>query len=158
MSPAREPSRAPSREPSEEELARIVRQAQTVAVVGMKDDSRPYEPAFAIPRICHDLGMRILPVNPTIESALGVPSHGRLADVPVPFDLVNVFRRPDRIAELADEILALPVERRPAVVWLQSGIRDDASAARLEEAGMRVVQDACLGVYAQRYRRKGSSG
>ncbi len=146
----------PDRGPTEEELARIVRHASTVAVVGMKDDSRPFEPAFAIPRICHDLGMRILPVNPTIEAALGVPSYDRLADVPVPFDLVDVFRRSERIPGLAEEILVLPPDRKPAVVWLQSGIRHDAAAARLEAAGIRVVQDACLGVYAQRYRRRSS--
>ncbi|MGH7724983.1 MAG: CoA-binding protein [Candidatus Eiseniibacteriota bacterium] len=144
----------PVREPAEEELARIVRHASTVAVVGMKDDSRPFEPAHAIPRICRDLGMRILPVNPTIESALGVPSVDRLASLSIPFDLVDVFRRSERIPELAEEILALPPDRRPAVVWLQSGIRHDAAAARLEDAGIRVVQDACLGVYAQRYRRR----
>jgi predicted CoA-binding protein len=101
--------------------------------------------------------MKILPVNPMIESALGVPAVAALADLQEPFDLVDVFRRPDRIAALADEILALPQERRPKVVWLQSGIRDDASALRLAEAGIEVVQDACLGVVASRYRPRGGS-
>lgn len=139
--------------PTEDEMAGIVRAARNVAVVGMKDETRADEPAHAIPRLCRDLGMQIIPVNPTIESALGLPAYDRLADVPVPFDLVDVFRRSERIPGIAEEILALPKDRRPAVVWLQSGIRHDAAAARLEEAGIRVVQDACLGVYAKRYRR-----
>ena len=140
------------------ELAQVVRDARTVAVVGMKDESHRSEPAFAIPLICRNLGMRILPVNPTIESALGVKSVATLADLEEPFDLVDVFRRPDRIPALADEILALPPERRPRVVWLQSGIRHDAAALRLAEAGMLVVQDACLGVIASRHRRPGGAG
>jgi predicted CoA-binding protein len=139
------------------ELARVVREARVVAVVGMKDESKRGEPAFAIPLICKNLGMKILPVNPMIESALGVPAVAALADLQEPFDLVDVFRRSDRIAALADEILALPQDRRPKVVWLQSGIRDDASAVRLAEAGIEVVQDACLGVVASRHRPRGGT-
>jgi predicted CoA-binding protein len=137
------------------ELAEVVRGARTVAVVGMKDEAHRSEPAFAIPQICRNLGMRVLPVNPTIESALGVRAVARLADLAEPFDLVNVFRRSDRIPALADEILALPEGRRPRAVWLQSGIRSDAAALKLAEAGMKVVQDACLGVLASRYLRTG---
>lgn len=138
--------------PDEAEIAAIVRRARVVAVVGMKDESRAPEPAIEIPRMCQALGMRVIPVNPTITSALGERAWPRLADVPERFDLVDVFRRGERIPALAEEILALPDDRRPQVVWLQSGIRNDAAALRLEQAGIRVVQDECLGVLAQRYR------
>jgi predicted CoA-binding protein len=135
-----------------EDLAAIVRAARVVAVVGMKDESRPHEPACAIPRMLLAVGIEVIPVNPTIPCALGRRSYARLADVPMPFDVVDVFRRSERIPGLVGEILALPPERRPAVVWLQSGIRHDAAAARLEAAGIRVVQDECLGVIAARHR------
>ena len=136
----------------EERLKAIVRAARVVAVLGMKDESRPFEPAIRIPQMLVEHGMEVIPVNPTIRAALGRPSYARLADVPVPFDVVDVFRRSDRIPGIAEEILALPEGRRPAVVWLQSGIRHDAAAARLEGAGITVVQDECLGVLAARYR------
>jgi predicted CoA-binding protein len=132
-------------------LEAIVRAARVVAVLGMKDESRPHEAAIRIPQMLVEHGMEVIPVNPTIATALGRPSYARLADVPVPFDLVDVFRRSDRIAGIAEEILALPADRRPAVVWLQSGIRHDAAAARLEAAGIAVVQDECLGVLAARW-------
>lgn len=135
----------------EEALKAIVRAARVVAVVGMKDEARPLEPAIRIPRMLVEHGMEVIPVNPTIASALGRPSFARLADVPVPFDLVDVFRRSDRIPGLVEEILALPTSQRPAVVWLQSGIRHDTAAARLEAAGITVVQDQCLGVLAARW-------
>jgi predicted CoA-binding protein len=135
-----------------QERAQIVRAMRVVAVVGMKDESRAGQPAVEIPRQLLALGVEVIPVNPTIASALGRPSHARLADVAEAFDLVDVFRRSERIPALAEEILALPAERRPEVVWLQSGIRHDAAAARLEAAGIRVVQDACLGVEAARFR------
>jgi predicted CoA-binding protein len=72
--------------------------------------------------------------------------------LPAGVDVLDVFRRSDAIPELADQLLALPAERRPRTVWLQSGIRHDESAERLAAAGMKVVQDRCLGVYARRYR------
>ena len=139
---------------TDEDLAAIVRATRVAAVVGMKDDARAGEPAIEIPRMMIERGIEVIPVNPTIATSLGRPAHARLADIPaaLAFDLVNVFRRSERIPALAEEILALPVERRPAVVWLQSGIRNEAAAARLEAAGIRVVQDECLGVLAARFR------
>ncbi|MEP7027936.1 MAG: CoA-binding protein [Candidatus Eisenbacteria bacterium] len=145
-------SRHPNLLASDEELAAVARDVRVAAVVGMKDDARAWEPAFEIPKMMIERGIEVIPVNPTIPSSLGRASHARLADVPVAFDLVDVFRRSDRIPGLVVEILALPAERRPAVVWLQSGIRNDAAALRLAEAGIRVVQDACLGVFAARVR------
>ncbi|HEV2104982.1 MAG TPA: CoA-binding protein [Candidatus Eisenbacteria bacterium] len=136
----------------EQDLEGIVRGMRTVAVVGIKDGRDPDAPAFSIPRLLADSGRRVIGVNPTLPEALGAPTLASVADLPPGVDVLDVFRRPDAIPALADELLALPAERRPAVVWLQTGIRHDAAAARLVAAGYRVVQDHCLGVYAQRYR------
>jgi predicted CoA-binding protein len=125
---------------------------RTVAVVGIKDGTDPDAPGFTVPEMLKALGLRIIGVNPTIPSALGEPTLRSLAELPPGVDVLDVFRRTDAIPGLVDEIVALPAERRPPVVWLQSGIRDDASAARLVEAGFRVVQDRCLGVYTRRAR------
>lgn len=143
-------ARHPNLLESDEEIAEVARAARVVAVVGMKDETRAAEPAFAIPAMCVERGMEVIPVNPTITRALGRRAYAQLADVTEEFDLVDVFRRSDRIPALTDEILALP--RKPRVVWLQSGIRHDAAALKLAEAGIRVVQDACLGVIAARVR------
>ena len=136
----------------EEDLARIVRDARTVAVVGMKDGTDPEAPAFAIPKALKARGLRVIPVNPMIQASLGLTAYPDLAAVPESFDIVDVFRRSEKVAELVDEILALPPPRRPRVVWLQSGIRNDVAAAKLAEAGIQVVQDRCLKVYSERYR------
>lgn len=136
----------------EAELAAIVRDARTVAVVGMVDESKSERPAFRIPQIMQERGIRVIPVNPTITTSLGEIAYADLASVPTPFDVVDVFQRAEKIGPVADAILALPPERRPGVVWIQTGIRNDEAAGRLAAAGMRVVQDRCLGVYAARYR------
>lgn len=138
----------------ENALAEIVRGARTVAVVGMADESKADRPAFTIPRILKERGLRVIPVNPTIESSLGEKAYPDLGSVPTPFDVVDVFQRSEKVGLVADAILALPKERRPNVVWLQTGIRNDEAAARLAAQGIQVVQDHCLGVYVARYRER----
>lgn len=137
---------------NEAELVAIARDMRTIAVVGIKDDRDPDAPGFTVPEMMKTMGIQIIGINPTIASALGEPTLRSVADLPAGVDVLDVFRRSDAIPALTDEILALPPDRRPAVIWLQSGIRDDASAARLVKAGFRVVQDHCLGVYSRRAR------
>ena len=139
---------------SDAQIADAARNCRVVAVVGMKDDTRSWEPAYAIPQMLVDRGIEVIPVNPTIAQSMGRTAYARLADVPQAYDMIDVFRRSDRIPELADEILALP--RKPEVVWLQTGIRHDGAARKLAEAGIRVVQDACLGVIVARVRTRPS--
>ena len=137
---------------SDDELAGIVRRARVVAVIGIKDGSDPDAPAYAIPKMLQERGIRIVPVHPTLTAVLGEKVFPTILEVPERVDVVDLFRRPSAIPAHADEILALPPERRPAVVWMQTGITNDEAAARLEAAGIQVVQDRCLGVYAARYR------
>ena len=138
----------------EQDLIAIARDMRTVAVVGIKDDRDPEAPAYSIPSLLHDAGVRVIGVNPRYPEVFGRPTLASVADLPAGVDVVDVFRRPDAIPPLADELLALPADRRPAVVWLQTGIRHEEAAARLAAAGYRVVQDRCLGVYARRAGRR----
>lgn len=135
----------------EKNLEAIVRGMRTVAVVGIKGDDRPDEPAHSIPAMLQAQGRHVIGVNPTIAAALGRPTLPAIASLPAGVDVLDVFRRIDVIPSLAGEVLALPPSRRPRTVWLQSGIRHDAAAATLAAAGIQVVQDRCLGVYARRY-------
>lgn len=138
----------------EKALAAIVRGARSVAVIGMVDERKADRPAYTIPKVCRERGLHVIPVNPMIESSQGLRAYPDLASVPEPFDLVDVFRRPEDVGPHADEVLALPPERRPRVFWMQTGIRNDAAAAKLTAAGIQVVMDRCLGVYAARYRSR----
>jgi len=137
---------------NEQEVIDIVKNAKTVAVYGMQDEAHMDRPAFQIPAMLKDRGLQLYPVNPKIESSLGFKALPSLKDLPEVVDILDVFRRSDAIPELADEIIALPAEKRPKVVWLQTGITHPAAEAKLEQAGFQVVSDACLGVYAARVR------
>jgi predicted CoA-binding protein len=129
------------------------RRCQVVAVLGMTDGAKPGRASFEIPQMMQQRGIKVLPVNPMIQQALGeraVPDLAALAVVP---DIVDVFRRSDAIPEVAQELLALPKERRAKLVWLQSGISHPEAEAALEAGGYQVVSDRCLGVYVARSGR-----
>jgi hypothetical protein len=127
-------------------LRALLLRTRAIAVLGIKAGAA--DDAYRVPRYMQAAGYRILPVNPGLASVLSERSVPRLADVPAPYELLNVFRAVRHLPGHVDEILALP--SRPAAVWFQTGIRDDASAARLCAAGIDVVQDLCLMVEHQR--------
>ena len=124
-----------------------------VAVVGMTDGKKPGRPSFEIPQMMQARGIRVLPVNPMITESLGEKAVASLKELSVVPEVVDVFRKPESIPELADELLALAPEKRAKVVWLQTGISHPEAEARLEAGGYQVVSDRCLGVYVARAGR-----
>src|SRR5258708_5188368 len=138
---------------NDQEALKVAYDANVVAVVGMTDGSKPGRPSFDIPQTLQRRGIRVLPVNPMIKEALGEKAVARLDELSVVPDIVDIFRKPEAIPEITDELLALPKEKRAKTVWLQTGISHPESDARLEAGGYQVVSDACLGVYASRAGR-----
>jgi hypothetical protein len=125
---------------AEDEIRSLLEGVSSIAVLGIKDG--PAEAAWRVPAYMQAQGYRILPVNPKLQTVLGEPVAATLADLRETADLVDVFRAPVHLDVHVEEILALAA--RPRAVWLQEGIRRDDVAARLEEAGIAVVQDRCL--------------
>ncbi|WP_437630376.1 CoA-binding protein [Sorangium sp. So ce854] len=134
----------------EARVAELVRSARRVAVLGIKTEAQADQPAFYVPSYLKSAGVEVIPVPvyyPDVNTILGQPVYRRVADVPGPIDIVDVFRRGQDVAAHLDDLLAA----RPRAVWMQSGIRNDAVAERLIEAGVLVVQDRCLMVDHRRF-------
>ena len=143
---------------SEERLAEIVRGMGSVAVIGIKGGSDADAPAFAIPTMLRSRGIRVLGVNPKVREFHGEAVAPDIASIPERVDVIDLFRRSENVPAHADEILGLPPDRRPTVVWMQTGIRNEEAARRLTDAGIDVVMDRCLGVYTARYRNPRTGG
>jgi predicted CoA-binding protein len=125
----------------EASVRRVLQETRTVAVLGVHVD--PDKPAHYVPAYLATQGYTILPVNPAFvgQQLWGRPVVATLAELDTAVDLVDVFRRPDKIPEHLDDILAM--QPRPRVVWFQLGIRNDQAARRLIDASIEVVQDRC---------------
>lgn len=127
----------------------ILEQARVIAVVGCSDS--PTRDSYRIAAALQRHGYRIIPVNPTISSALGETAYPDLASVPEKVDLVNVFRRSEAVPGVVDDAIAAGA---PAI-WLQLGVRHDAAEKRAREAGLDVVSDRCIAI---EYRLLGVRG
>lgn len=125
----------------ERRIAEIVRAAKRIAVLGIKTE--PHQAAFYVPQYLQAHGAEIVPVPiyyPDAREILGEKVYRKLADIPGPVDLVDVFRRPSDVPGHLEDLLA----KRPRAVWMQQGIRNDEVAEALARAGIQVVQDRCL--------------
>jgi len=130
--------------PAAAEFAELLRNARTIAVVGLSPDRT--RPSHGVARALQRFGYRIVPVNPFAELILGEPAVASLDQLSEVLgqdervDIVEVFRRPVHVAGIVTECIRLKL---PAL-WLQEGVIDAAAAGRAVEAGIFTVMDRCL--------------
>jgi hypothetical protein len=137
---------APARfvNPPDDVIREILAAPRTVAVVGCSAD--PARDSHRIAKLLRDRGHRVIPVNPTEREVLGEACRPSLRDVPEKVEMVDVFRRPELVAGVVDDALAVGAR----ILWLQLGVIDEAAALRARDAGMTVVMDRCPAI---EYRR-----
>jgi predicted CoA-binding protein len=125
--------------PSDAELKELMSEASTIAVVGAS--SNPEKSSYGIMRKLQSVGYHVIPVNPRETEVLGERAYASLSDIPVPVDIVDVFRRSEDTPPIADEAVKIGAK----ALWLQSGIENEDAAARAKAGGLTVVMDSCLG-------------
>jgi predicted CoA-binding protein len=120
-------------------LRDILTSVRTIAVVGASP--RRERPSHGVMAYLQRRGYRAIPVNPNAAGGKinGETCYARLADVPEPIDMVDVFRRTEMAGGVVDEAIAAGAK----VVWMQLGVRDDDAAARAESHGLEVVMNRC---------------
>ncbi|HSD99842.1 MAG TPA: CoA-binding protein [Burkholderiales bacterium] len=111
---------------------------KTIAVVGLSPN--PSRPSYGVSQAMQGFGYTIIPVHPSAREILGATAYPRLGEIPVPIDLVNVFRRPEFIDSVVDDCLRLGLKN----LWIQDGIVNEPAALRALGAGMMVVMDRCI--------------
>ena len=122
----------------DDRIRKALREARVVAVVGISGD--PEKPSHYVARYLQEAGYRIGPVNPTLPEVLGDMCFPALADFVGGVDIVDIFRRPEAVPPIVEEAIAA----RASCVWMQEGVSHADAARRAEEAGLLVVQDACI--------------
>jgi predicted CoA-binding protein len=124
----------------------ILEDAKTIAVVGASRD--PYKTAHSVPAQMQRHGWRIIPVNPYADQIFGERAYRKLAEIPEPVDLVNVFRPSADATEIVRQAVAVRV---PAI-WLQLEIVSPEGRAMAEAAGIDYVEDRCIAVERALYQ------
>lgn len=119
-------------------LKALLAASKTVAVVGLSPkESRP---SNMVARYLMNEGYTVIPVNPGQEEILGLPCYADLEAVPVPVDIVDIFRRSEDVGPIVDAAIRIKAK----AVWMQEGVINDAAATKARDAGLIVVMDRCL--------------
>lgn len=128
--------------PSIEEIRIILKNCQTIAVVGLSP--KPKRPSHRVSAAMQKFGYKIIPVRPMADEILGEKAYADLENIPArlssAIDMVDVFRAPDKITPIIDACINLKVP----VVWLQDGVINEAEALRAQAAGITVIMDRCV--------------
>ncbi|ESZ27699.1 CoA-binding protein [Mesorhizobium sp. M1066] len=122
-------------------IAGILNSVKTVAMVGAS--ANDVRPSYFVLKYLLAKGFSVFPINPgqAGKEILGRMTYARLADIPEPVDMVDIFRAPAAVPGIVDEVLRL--DPLPKVIWMQLGVRHDEAAARAEAAGIKVVMNRC---------------
>lgn len=126
--------------PNRDQIREILRGSDTIAVVGLSDN--PERVSYMVSEAMQKKGYTIIPVNPNAEMILGQKSYAKLSDIPIPVDIVNVFRRSEHTPPVAEEAAAIGAK----VLWLQLGIANDEAADIAARGGLTVIMDRCIKV------------
>lgn len=126
-------------------IQRVLHHARTIAIVGLsKNELRA---SYFVGYYLKRHGFRVIPVNPRETEILGEPSYKSLVDVPVPVDIVNVFRAPDALPGIAEEAVKIGAGN----LWCQFGVVNEAGARIADAGGVSVIMDRCIKVEHARY-------
>jgi len=126
-------------------IQRVIHTARTIAVVGLSPNELRASHFVGYYLMRH--GYRVIPVNPRESEILGEMSYANLSEVPVPVDIVDVFRAPDALPAIARDAVAIGA----GTLWCQFGVINEEAARIAEDGGMTVIMDRCLKVEHARY-------
>jgi predicted CoA-binding protein len=126
-------------------IQRMLHSAGTIAVVGLSDNE--LRASYFVGYYLKRHGYRVIPVNPRATQILGETSYASLRDVPVPVDIVNVFRAPAALPDVARDAVAI----QAGALWCQFGVINEEGARIAEDGGLTVIMDRCLKVEHARY-------
>ena len=136
---------------SDIDIARVLNRTRSIALLGAS--SKPARPSYRVMRFLLANGYQVYPVNPGLagQQLQGRTVYGRLCDIPVAIDMVDVFRQARYLPGIVDEAVALGAN----TLWTQLDVVDDVAAASAEQAGLEVVMDRCPAIELPRLQAAG---
>jgi predicted CoA-binding protein len=122
-------------------ISRVLKEVKTIAVLGASPN--PARPSHGVMKFLLSKGYSVFPVNPGQEGKeiLGQTVYAKLADIPDAIDMVDVFRAPENLPAVVDEVILM--SPRPKVIWGQLSVRHDDAAAKAEAYGIEMIMDRC---------------
>ncbi len=131
----------------DQKIYNALKESKIIAVVGLSE--REERPSWQVGSYLLEAGYTIIPVNPNIDSWLGMDCFPDLKSVPGKIDLIDVFRRKEALLPLALDA----IKKKPKYFWMQEGVWNDEAKEILEKEGITVIMDRCMKVEHSRLRK-----
>lgn len=111
---------------------------KTIAVVGLSDKPERY--SYHVAKYLRKQGLKIIPVNPNINTVFGLKSFKSLKDIKEPVDVVDIFRKSEFVEPIVDEAIKIGAK----TIWMQEGVINEKAAAKARAAGLTVIMNMCM--------------
>ena len=124
---------------TEEYLQSILNSVNTIAMVGASPDKTKF--SYGVLRVLHETGYDMIPINPRtgLMEIRGLKVYPTLSSIDRSVDMVEVFRKPEGLLEIAQESIDIGAK----VLWGQIGVINREAARLAEDAGLKVVMNHC---------------
>jgi uncharacterized protein len=126
---------------NKDEIKAIFEGTKTIAIVGLSPDSE--KASYRVAEYLKNAGFKIVPIYPKEDEILGEKVYRSLSEIPFDIDMVDIFRKPDAISKVVDEVLLIKEKNKIKTVWFQLGLANNEAAQKALEAGLNVVQNKC---------------
>lgn len=126
---------------NKDEIKAIFEDTKTIAIVGLSPNSE--KASYRVAEYLKNAGFKIVPIYPKEDEILGEKVYRSLSEVPFEIDMVDIFRKPDAIAKVVDEVLEIKEKNKIKSVWFQLGLANNEAAEKAINAGLKVVQNKC---------------
>lgn len=124
-----------------QEIKKIFENTKTIAIVGLSSDEE--KASYKVAKYLQDNGFKIVPIYPKEDKILGEKVYRSLAEVPFDIDMVDIFRKPDAIAKVVDEVIKIKDEKKIKSVWFQLGLVNNEAFKKAVDNGLSAVQNKC---------------
>lgn len=132
---------------NKDEILKIFNETKTIAIVGLSPDET--KASYKVAKYLKDAGFKIVPIYPKEDEILGEKVYRSLSEVPFNMDMIDIFRKPDAIAKVVDEVLKIKNEKGIKTVWFQLGLANNEAAQKAKDFGLNVVQNKCTKIEHQ---------
>lgn len=126
---------------NKQEIKSIFEETKTIAIVGLSSDSE--KASYRVAQYLQSVGFKIVPIYPKEDEILGEKVYRSLSEIPFDIDMVDIFRKPDAISKVVDEVLKIKDEKNIKTVWFQLGLANNEAAQKAIDSGLKVVQNKC---------------
>jgi len=132
---------------NKDEILKIFNETKTIAIVGLSPNEQ--KASYKVAKYLQKAGFKIVPVYPKEDTILGEKVYKSLSEIPFDIDLVDIFRKPDAITKVVDEVLQIKNEKNIKTVWFQLELVNNEAAKKAKDVGLNVVQNKCTAIEHQ---------